>query len=151
MWNNVPDVDFSILPEGKYKVAVIEVNKRESKAGHDYLRLKIEVKDERYPGKFVYDNVMWHTDGCAKRAKYVFKKIGCEKAIKENRLPTERELCTGGVFVLDIVHEKNNGRTWAVPNGFGYYKLAEAPKEETKEKDPFEADNQEWDGGEPPF
>jgi len=158
MWDNVEDFEvFELIPEGKYPANIIDCQMKETKNGDEYMNIELQIQEpEKYMKNRVFDNIFYHSEGSKKRAKYFFLKIGLDKIIEANKMPTPQDVC-GCKCIVDIEHEEYNGRDRAKPSFFGYHRVGEGHKKIDKKDDdstPSASVKAGWtdnDMGEPPF
>jgi len=66
--------NFLLLPDGEYRVKILEILPKPTRAGDEMWRVKYEVLGK---GKIIYDNVVWSERGAAgKRLKQFLKCFG---------------------------------------------------------------------------
>lgn len=144
MWDSVEDYEvFELVPEGKHKAKIINAELKDTNAGDEYMNVELQIQDDKYMKCRVFDKIFYHTEGSKKRAKYFFKKIGLEKIIDANKMPTTMQVCGAPSFIVEIEHEEYNGRSSAKPGFFGYHRLEGSKKAKTKKAKTKKA----WDGG----
>ena len=105
-FSGVQGSDFSLMPEGLYKVAVIEARVAESKKGNLTWYIDLEVIDENYAG-----SKLWFMVGMSENAKAIRKgtltALGIDTSDTAN--PDLIDDVIGCRAMAEIYHDEWNG------------------------------------------
>lgn len=99
--------EFELVPEGKHRVRIIEVEEKISKSGNDMLEITMNVSG--YPGKYKYWLVFMQDN--SKMTNQKLKQLSDSFGIREGNLNTSEWI--GKTGAAKIKHELYDGETRA--------------------------------------
>lgn len=101
--------DFTPVPEGKYLVEVVEVEELSTDKGDEQWKLKMEILEGEYCGKFIYDRLFF-TDRAYPRLKLVCSRLGIDVS---GEMDLEPELLNHRLVFVDVKIEdyEKDGKT----------------------------------------
>ena len=77
-FSKVDDVqDFSPLPDGKYLCKLSEIEEATTQYGDEMWKLRFEVAQGEYTGKFIFDNMVF-SEAAMKRVKLICSRLGLD-------------------------------------------------------------------------
>lgn len=116
-WNDVPDSQFEVLPEGEYIGKIIECTESVSKGGDEMWKVKIQVKGTK---NLIFTNLLF-TEQMLFNVKKIYEAI-----YDEDNLPPQisSQQLVGKIVGFNTKHQEYNGRTnsqvvlasWFQPN-----------------------------------
>jgi len=99
-WDIIEDVnEFSPIPAGDYPFKVVDVKVKSTKAGDPMWNLELELIDNQYSGRKVWDNITFNLDGL-KRVKLVCSRLGLKT---EGKIDLKPEMLIGQKGVVTLV------------------------------------------------
>lgn len=108
-WNTVPDAqDFTPLPDGVYSVKVFDVTSGETKDGDEMWTLELEVLDEAFEGRKLWDRITW-SDAGKPRCKLVFSRLGLDVSQAVDAKPGDLVDKTARVQVFEHEYTDKKG------------------------------------------
>ena len=116
-WNDVPDNQFEVLPEGEYVGKIIECTETASKAGDEMWKVKIQVKGGK---NLIFTNLVF-MDNMLFNIKHLYEAI-----FGEDNMPSQidSQQLVGKIVGFNTKHQEYNGRvnsnivlgSWFQPN-----------------------------------
>lgn len=116
-WNNVPDSQFEVLPEGEYVGKIIECEEKTSKAGDEMWKVRIQVKGTK---SSVFTNLVF-----MEKMLFNIKRL-YEAIFGEDNMPTQidSQQLIGKIVGFNTKHSEYNGQkqsnivlgSWFAPN-----------------------------------
>lgn len=116
-WNNVPDSQFEVLPEGEYVGKIIECTETASKAGDEMWKLKIQVKGGK---NLIFTNLVF-METMLFNVKHLYEAI-----FGEDNMPSQidSQQLVNKIVGFNTKHQEYNGRvnsnivlgSWFQPN-----------------------------------
>ena len=108
---NVDDVqDFSPLPDGEYLCRLAEIEEASTHAGDEMWKLKFEVADGEYAGRYIFDNMVF-SEAALKRVKLICSRLGIDVSGEVELTPSMLEGATCIIRTEIEEYEDNEGRT----------------------------------------
>ena len=71
--NNFDEPEFKPLPAGEYRTKVVNVEKKTSQSGNDYVAMVLEVIDGDYTGRKIYNNYFLSVKTAEASIKRIYK------------------------------------------------------------------------------
>ena len=71
--NNFDEPEFQPLPAGEYRTKVVNVEKKTSQSGNDYVTMVLEVIDGDYTGRKIYNNYFLSVKTAEASIKRIYK------------------------------------------------------------------------------
>lgn len=116
-WNDVPDSQFEVLPEGEYIGKIIGCTETASKAGDEMWKVKIQVKGGK---NLIFTNLVF-MDNMLFNIKHLYEAI-----FGEDNMPSQidSQQLVGKIVGFNTKHQEYNGRvssnivlgSWFQPN-----------------------------------
>ena len=109
-WDIVPDAeDFSPVPAGEYPTKIVECTEEVPKSGNEFFKLKHEILEGEYKGKFVFDTLFF-SEAALKRVKLVCSRIGIKTT---GTTELEPKMFIGKKCIIDVIIESydDDGKT----------------------------------------
>ncbi len=118
--------DFTPIPEGTYRVSVIEINEDTTGKGDEMWKTRLEVQDGPHKGRLIFDNIVFSVNAI-KRAKLIFSRLGVKTEGKMNLTPDmilDKE-CFVDVVIDDYTDDDGNTKKKNSVLFAGYHSLTE--------------------------
>ena len=110
-FSHIDDVqDFSPLPDGEDPCRLSEIEEASTHSGDEMWKLKFEVVDGEYTGRYIFDNLVF-SDAALKRVKLVCSRLGMDVSGEIDLTPSLLEGRTCLISTEIEEYEDNEGRT----------------------------------------
>lgn len=122
--DEVPEDEFTVLPEGEYTAQIIRSEMKETRSGTGmYLELRVQILDDPYTGRLVFDrlNLVNENDTAVKIAQRTLADI-C-KALGLEESPEDSEELHGQEFTVVLTVEEETD-SFPAQNRVKKYKAA---------------------------
>ena len=136
----VPDAkSFMPVPAGKYLCKLVDVNETQTQRGDEMWKLKFEIMDGEYDGRFIFDNMVF-SKAAESRVKLICSRLGLETEKELEFYPEDLKGRSCFVIVEIEEYEDNKGRKRMrnrVPFD-GYEKIEDGTPKQINEPKPEE-------------
>jgi hypothetical protein len=101
--------DFSPVPQGKYPCRLVEVEEASTQYGDEMWKLKFEITEGEYAGRFIFDNMVF-SEAAMKRVKLICSRLGLNTSGEVDLTPGMLEGCSCLLSVEVEDYEDHEGR-----------------------------------------
>ncbi|MCF6147307.1 MAG: hypothetical protein E3K37_01470 [Candidatus Kuenenia sp.] len=129
--------DYSPVPEDSYVCELVEITEDETKNGDEMWKLKFEIAEGEYQGRYLFDNIVFSPEA-AKRVKFICSRLGLKTSGNVELTP---EMLLNRKTIINPITEDyidENGKTKKhnkIP--FAGYELYEGAPVGTATNSPF--------------